>query len=104
MGGQGRDPRAASVWFGSIPDYGAEPEEGGMQLAGTAPGGPAEKAGLKSGDILKKVGATEIGDIYDFMDSLSGFKDGQTITIVFLREGKEEQVELTFFPRPSEEF
>jgi hypothetical protein len=104
VGGQGRDPRAASVWFGSIPDYGAEPEGGGMQLAGTSPGGPAEKAGLKSGDILKKVGDTEIGDIYDFMDSLGGFKDGQTITIVFLRDGKEEQVEMTFFPRPSEEF
>jgi len=104
-GGGGREVRMARVWFGSIPDYGAEPEGGGMQLAGTAPGGPAEKAGLKSGDILKRIGERDIVDIYDFMDSLAGFADGDTVTVVFLREGKEESVELTFFPRPvAEEF
>ena len=102
--GGGREVRAAAVWFGSIPDYGANPEGGGMQLAGTSPGGPAEKAGLKAGDILKRVGERDIVDIYDFMDSLSAFRTGDTVTVHFLRDGKAEQVELTFFPRPSAEF
>ena len=96
-----REILAATVWFGSIPDYGAAPEGGGMQLAGTSPGGPAEKAGLKSGDVLKDVGGKTIVDIYDFMDSLSEFQTGQTITVVFLRAGQRQEAELTFFPRPA---
>jgi hypothetical protein len=91
--------RGGRLWFGSIPDYGAEPEGGGMGLTGTSPGSPAEKAGLQGGDILKKVGGVEIGDIYDFMDALGTFKVGDTITIEYLREGKPETTELTFIPR-----
>jgi len=47
-----------------------------------------------------KVGDVEIGDIYDFMDALGKFKSGDTITVEFLRDGKMESTELTFFPRP----
>ena len=94
-----RTVTAARVWFGSIPDYAADPEDGGMQIAGTSPGGPAEKAGLKKGDIIKKVGSFEIVDIYDFMDSLGSFSDGDTIDVVILRDGESMTVKMTFFPR-----
>jgi hypothetical protein len=90
----------AKVWFGSIPDYGAEPLDGGMQLSGTSPGSPAEKAGLQSGDILKQVGDVAIFDIYDFMDGLSKFEDGNTVTVKYLRGDELKTTELTFFPRP----
>ncbi|MBC8328758.1 MAG: M20/M25/M40 family metallo-hydrolase [Planctomycetes bacterium] len=94
-----REVVAAKVWFGSIPDYSAEPEDGGMQIAGTSPGGPAEKAGLVKGDIIKKVGGFEIVDIYDFMDSLGSFSNGDTIDVAILRGGEELTIKLTFFPR-----
>jgi hypothetical protein len=97
-GGGGR--RSSGVWFGSIPDYGSEPEGGGMALSGTSPGSPAEKAGLLAGDILKKVGDVNVGDIYDFMEALGSFKNGQTIAVEVLRNGKLEVFEITFFPRP----
>lgn len=100
MHGGGSSRRSAGVWFGSIPDYGNEPEGGGMALSGTSPGSPAEKAGLVSGDILKKVGSVEVGDIYDFMDALGTFKNGQTIAVEILRDGKPLTLEMTFFPRP----
>lgn len=94
-----REVRAAKVWFGSIPDYGASPPDGGMQIAGTSPGGPAEKAGLLKGDIIEKVGSIKVGDIYDFMDALADFQNGQTVDVLVLRAGISHTFPLTFFPR-----
>jgi hypothetical protein len=91
----------ANVWFGSIPDYGASTLDGGMPISGTSPGGPAEKAGLVGGDIIKQVGEVKIFDIYDFMDSLSQFNNGDTVTIKFERDGEMQSTQITFFPRPS---
>ena len=99
--GEVRHVARANVWFGSIPDYGAEPLDGGMQLSGTSPGSPAEKAGLQGGDILKQVGDIAIFDIYDFMDGLAVFADGDTVTVKYLRDDKLQTTELTFFPRPA---
>lgn len=99
-GGDGeREVAAAKVWFGSIPDYGASPKGGGMQIAGTSPGSPAEKAGLLKGDIIRKVGEVAVIDIYDFMDALAKYENGMTIEVVLMREGAEKKVSLTFFPR-----
>lgn len=83
------------AWFGSIPDYSASPEGGGMALAGTAPDGPAAKAGLKSGDVIKKIGDIVIGDIYDFMDSLAKYKPGDTIQVIIERDGASLELQLT---------
>ena len=99
--GEVRHVARANVWFGSIPDYGAEPLDGGMQLSGTSPGSPAEKAGLQGGDILKQVGDIAIFDIYDFMDGLAVFADGDTVTVKYLRDDELQTTELTFFPRPA---
>ena len=99
--GEVRHVARANVWFGSIPDYGAEPLDGGMQLSGTSPGSPAEKAGLQGGDILKHVGDIAIFDIYDFMDGLAVFADGDTVTVKYLRDDELQTTELTFFPRPA---
>lgn len=96
--GTGRRSLGDGVWFGSLPDYGAMPERG-MQITGTSAGSPAEKAGLHAGDIILKVGAFDIGDIYDFMDSLAEFEIGQTVTVTVLRDGKSVDLLLTFFPR-----
>lgn len=100
--GKGRRGMADGIWFGSMPDYGAMTERG-MLINGTSAGSPAEKAGLLAGDIILKVGPVDIGDIYDFMESLADFRNGQTIAVVVLRDGKPTDLTLTFFPRPSGE-
>jgi len=93
-------PRSGErAWFGSIPEYGARPEGGGMRLAGVSPGGPAEKAGLQKGDVIRKIGAAAIGDIYDFMDALGSYKAGDSVSVVFLREGREQTVTVTLATR-----
>ncbi len=98
--GPGR-ARGGGAWFGSIPDYGAAPAGGGLQIAGTSPGSPAEKAGLQAGDVIKKLDGAVVQDIYDFMDALGGFKVGQTIQVEILRAGQTLTLPLTFIARPA---
>ncbi|HEX9795149.1 MAG TPA: M20/M25/M40 family metallo-hydrolase [Planctomycetota bacterium] len=91
--------RGAKVWFGSIPDYGASPEGGGMQIAGTSPGSPADKAGLQAGDVIRALGTTEVRDIYDFMDALATLEPGQVVEVGVLRAGETLRLPLTLTTR-----
>ena len=45
-----------SAYFGSIPDYGADNQGGGVKLSGVSEGGPAQKAGVRAGDVVTKFG------------------------------------------------
>ena len=79
-GGSGRGFR---VTIGTVPDY----SEGvvGYKISDVRKNSPAEKAGLKGGDVIIKLGKTEIKSIYDFMYSLENFKPGDETDIVFSR-------------------
>ncbi len=75
--------RGFKVTLGTIPDY----SEGvvGFKISDVRENGPAQKAGLKGGDIIIKLGMYEIKSIYDFMYSLEGFKPGDETEVVFKR-------------------
>jgi len=78
-----------NVWFGIVPNFENEPQ--GFKIAGTSPGSPAEKAGLKENDIIIKIDNYQIKNINDFMYSLREFKAGDTVKVIFLREGKQKE-------------
>ncbi|MBI1382245.1 MAG: M20/M25/M40 family metallo-hydrolase [Planctomycetaceae bacterium] len=87
------------VWFGSVPDY---TDEGpGLLISGTSPGSPAERAGLLAGDRIVKVGDIEIEGMADFMGMLSAHKPGETLPVVFVRDGERLEVLLTLATRES---
>jgi len=91
------DMRSFGASLGTIPDYAGPPNGApGVLLAGVRPGGPAEAAGLRRGDILIKVGPHEVRTVEDFMYALSGSKPGETATAVVLREGKQVAIKVTF--------
>ncbi len=71
------------VSLGSIPDYAAEVE--GVMLSGVRPGSPAEKAGLKAGDIIVKFGGRQIRNVQEYTIALSEFKPGDEVEIVAKR-------------------
>jgi hypothetical protein len=83
---------SSGVWFGSVPDM-ASGDEKGMRLSGVTPGGPADKAGLKAGDLVVEFGGKTIGDLYDYTDALNGFKPGDSVEVVVVRKG--ERLKLT---------
>jgi hypothetical protein len=88
----GRQAQAASVGMGAtmgvMPDY-ADESNDGMKLSDVRDGGPAAKAGLKGGDKIVRIAGKPIGTIYDYMESLKGYKPGDKVEVVVRRDGKE---------------
>lgn len=89
-----------SAYFGSRPAYGESPEGGGVKLDGVSEGGPAEKAGLKAGDVIVKFGGKEVKDIDSYMTAMGQHKAGDTVEVVVMRDGKEVKLEAKLTPRP----
>lgn len=94
--------RGFRVYIGGIPDMSSE--AAGVLFTGVSPGSPAEKAGIRAGDVLVRLGDKEIRNIYDYTYALQGRKPGEKVTLVVKRteEGKtaEVPVELTLGSRP----
>jgi S1-C subfamily serine protease len=62
-------------------------------------GGPADKAGLKGGDVIVEFGGTRIANIYDYTYALDAVKIGQPVTIVVVRDGQRLTISVTPEPR-----
>jgi hypothetical protein len=90
------DMRSFNASLGTIPDYGGPPGKKGVLLAGVRPGGAADKGGMKKGDVIVKIGKSEIGGVEDLMFVLNASKPGETVPAVVLRDGKEVKLEITF--------
>ena len=68
--------------------------EDGRQSA-IAAGGPADKAGIKNGDIITKVGKIEVGRAGSISTLVGEYKAGDTIQLTVLRNGKEQVINVT---------
>ena len=74
------------VSFGSIPDFNHTGE--GVLLSGVIPGSPAEKAGLKEGDLLVEFEGAPVEDLRGFSGLLKGLSPGDEVKVVFVRDGE----------------
>lgn len=79
----------AKVRLGIMPDYADHPK--GLRISGVIEGSPAQRAGLREGDIIVQIGTTAIRSIYDLMDVLSRAEPGEEAEIVVLRGPNEDQ-------------
>lgn len=57
-------------------------------------GSPADKAGLRSGDIITWVNNQEITADKDLADLVANYRAGDTVTLTYRREGVEKNIEL----------
>ena len=75
------------VTLGLMPHYGSQ--ENGLKIeAITKKSGPAAKAGIKKGDIIKSINGKSVSDIYEYMDRLRDLRPGMTIPIEIRRGEK----------------
>jgi Tol biopolymer transport system component len=81
------------VFLGTIPDYATE--VAGVKLAGIRSDSPAEKAGLKSGDVIVEFGGQKVSNIYDYTYALDAAKIGQPVEIVVMRDGQRVKITIT---------
>ncbi len=72
-----------------------------MKLADVRAGGPADKAGIKGGDVLVEMAGTRIENLYDMTFALQDHKPNETIDVVVLRDGKRMTLRATLGSRAS---
>jgi hypothetical protein len=78
--------------FGSIPDFKSEAK--GFAISGVAKDSPAEKGGLRAGDLIVQLGESMITGIDDFDSAIRRHKPGETVPVVVVRAGVEVRLEV----------
>lgn len=63
--------------------------------------GPAAKAGLKIGDLLRQVDGKQAANLPDLQSAISGKKPGEKLKVAFTRDGKPLDLELILGERPA---
>ncbi|MEU2419761.1 trypsin-like peptidase domain-containing protein [Streptomyces sp. NPDC007851] len=67
----------------------------GVAVVTVKQGGAADKAGIRPGDIITKVGADDITTITSLAESLASDRPGQKTTVTFSRDGVGRTVDVT---------
>jgi hypothetical protein len=75
------------VTLGVMPDY-AGLEKNGLRVDAVSKDKPAHRAGIAKGDIITAIDGKPVGNIYDYMNRLKTFSEGQTISVDILRNGE----------------
>jgi hypothetical protein len=90
--------QGSQTYLGSIPDMAAS-ETPGLRLTGIRPGSPADSGGLKAGDIIVEFAGAAVTDLYTYSAALYAKKPGDSVKIVFLRDGKRQETTVTLGKR-----
>src|SRR5262249_49768435 len=81
------------AYLGTIPDYAAEVK--GVKLSGVRGGSPAEKGGLKGGDVIVEFAGQKIANIYDYTYALDAVKIGVPVKMTIERDGQRTELSVT---------
>jgi len=71
----------------------------GVLIQEVQPGQPAEKAGLKAGDIITTIDGRSIKDGDDLVNEIAARRPGSTVRIGYLRDGKQADTTVTIGDR-----
>ncbi len=85
------------VSFGTVPDFAFSGP--GVKVASVVPGSPAEKAGVKEGDVLLKFAGKDVENLRGYSGILKELEPGQTVTVVLDRSGEPQTLEATLTER-----
>lgn len=83
-----------SVSMGIMPDYTFSGS--GVRADGISDDKPAQKAGLKAGDIIIKMGELPIASLENYMQALGKFKKGDKVIVKYKRGDKEIETTVEF--------
>lgn len=77
-------------------------KEGGALIAAVEPKSPAEKAGLKAGDVVLSAGGKPVKDTRDLARQVGQVKPGSKLELAVWRDGKEKTIPVTVEQAPGE--
>src|ERR1019366_3306839 len=78
------------------------PDTSGALVEDVAPGGPAEKAGIKPGDVIRKVNGQTIDSAHQLTDVITGISPGAVAGLDVIRDGKPLSLRVTLTERPAD--
>ncbi len=76
--------------------------EKGALISEVTEGSPAEKAGLKAGDVIVKVQNSEVRDSRQLLLTVGQFTPGTTVAVEYLRDGKTRTAQVKLARRPDQ--
>ena len=89
-------PRAARekggerrVSLGTIPDFTVAGER--YRISGVVPGSPADKCGLREGDIIVGINSRPVASLGDLSEALKSLSPGQSVVVSFIRDGEKRE-------------
>jgi len=83
-----------SVSMGIMPDY--TYSGSGVKADGVTEGKPAQKAGIKAGDIITQLGDYTINSLENYMQALGKFKKGDKAKVKYKRGNETGETEVEF--------
>jgi Do/DeqQ family serine protease len=69
-------------------------ETRGVLVSSVSAGGPAEKAGMKAGDVILEINGKKVNDPNDLRNTVAALSPGTDVTVTFARDGAEQQVKV----------
>lgn len=81
------------VYLGTIPNY--ADSTNGLLIDGVREGSPAEKAGMKGGDRIVKIGTRDVKNVYDYTAALGEMKAGQEYVFEVMRGSEKLTLKVT---------
>jgi len=78
------------------------PDSAGALAQDVTAGGPADKAGLKTGDVIRKLNGEIIGDAGQLTAQITNLSPGAVVTLDILRDGQPMTFKVTLGERPSD--
>ena len=88
-------PTRFKITLGIMPSYTSTKE--GLEIdAISKKNGPAAKAGMEKGDVIKTINGKSVKDIYEYMERLSQLSSGETVPIEVERSGKTLVLNVSF--------
>ena len=76
------------------------PRKDGVIIAGLVSGGPAAKAGMKTGDIMVDINGNTVPDTAVMMDTIAKLAPGTSAKVKVLRDSREIDLQVTVAKRP----
>jgi serine protease Do len=77
------------------------PDTSGALVQDVTPGGPADKAGIKNGDVIRKLDGRTVPDSGQLTAMVTDMNPGAEVALDILRDGKPMTIHLTLGERPA---
>jgi S1-C subfamily serine protease len=92
-----------------IPESGQRPRLGvtfvmtdkGAEIVAVLPESPAEKVGIKVGDVVTQVNGQRVTRARQLNELILMYQPGDTVSLTVIRDGRERQIEVQLGAQPS---